>query len=368
MRTIKLKEYKLKAAINECIDVLQSGGIIIYPTDTCYGIGVDAANQKAVDKLINYKTFRNDKPISIAVENMEMADKYAVLNKTAKNLYKELLPGPFTIISKCKKKLAQGVASNRNTYGIRVPNYEFVRELIKHFGKPITTTSANVSYKKTPYCVEDILNNTNSRQKKLIDLIVDDGTLKRNKPSAVLDTTLDDINVLREGGINISFKKSEISNSVEDTIELGKRFIKELIKDQSSRSIILCLEGELGTGKTQFTKGVASYLGVKEEVISPTYNYCREYNVKKYNIEKLFHIDAYKFYEQEDLIDIGFLEMINTRSVIAIEWAGKVAEIINKTISNSRLIWINLYHTGRNNRKIEFGELKNENTGNRYLM
>lgn len=358
MRTIQLKQYDLKQAIDVCIIVLQSGGIIIYPTDTCYGIGVDAGNQKAVDKLINYKTFRNDKPISIAVDDIEMANEYAELNKTAKNLYKELLPGPFTIVSKCKKKLAQGIASNRNTYGIRVPNYEFVRELIKYYGKPITTTSANVSYKKTPYCIEDILNHTNARQKKLIDLIVDNGTLKRNKPSAVLDTTLDDINVLREGGVNISFKKSKLSNSVEDTIEFGKHFIEELIKDQSSKSIILCLEGELGSGKTQFTKGVASYLGVKEEVISPTYNYCREYDVNKNNIDKLFHVDAYKFYEQEDLIDIGFLEMIKTKSVIAIEWAGKVADLISKTIDNSRLIWINLYHTGENSRKIEFGELK----------
>lgn len=93
MKIIKCDENSAKIAI----EVLKSGGLIIYPTETLYGIGADATNPKAIKKLTEYKNRPFGKPYSIAVTNKKMAEKYAVLNKTAKNLYKEFLPGPLTV-------------------------------------------------------------------------------------------------------------------------------------------------------------------------------------------------------------------------------------------------------------------------------
>lgn len=183
--------------INEIIKTLKSGGLIVYPTETMYGIGADATNTKAIKKLSPYKKRPFGKPYSIAVSNQRMAKEYIYLNKTGKNLYKSFLPGPMTVVSWGKHKVAPGVESENGTLGIRIPNYPLVLEIVKKFGKPITATSANQSYQKRPYKISDILENISVRQKKLIDLIIDAGELPHNEPSTVVDTTLDDLTILR---------------------------------------------------------------------------------------------------------------------------------------------------------------------------
>ena len=100
------------------VKILRNGGLVVYPTETLYGIGADATNQKAVDKLTKYKNRPFGKPYSIAVVNKEMAEKYVDLNNTAKDFYKRFLPGPLTVISKGKHVLAKGVESEEGTLGI----------------------------------------------------------------------------------------------------------------------------------------------------------------------------------------------------------------------------------------------------------
>ncbi|MFA6268565.1 MAG: L-threonylcarbamoyladenylate synthase [archaeon] len=354
MKIIKLKNNSSKA-INEAILVLQKGGIIVYPTETCYGLGVDPTNQAAVNKLISYKTFRNDKPISIAVSDKKMAEKYVTLNNTAKNLYKEYLPGPFTIISKSKGKVALGVESNIKTQGVRIPKYGFVTNLLKKFGKPITATSANISYKKTPYSVEDIFANTSQKQKDLIDLIIDAGVLPKNDPSTVIDTTLDDVNVLRQGDIILHHKHKVVTRSEEETRVFGEKLAINLINKKLDKPIIVALQGELGTGKTQLCKGLAKSLGIKQEVVSPTFVICREYIVKN-DFNKFFHMDIYKLIEPEELWEVGFKEMLSDRNLIVIEWAEKASKIIKDLGETVFVVWINMYHKSENERIIEYGE------------
>ncbi len=118
MEVLKLAKNNSDKIIQRAIKVLGSGGIVIYPTETCYGIAVDPTNEKAVAKLLEYKTFRGDKPISVAVNSQEMAEKFVELNPTARHLYREYLPGPFTIVSKGKGAVATGVESDIKTLGI----------------------------------------------------------------------------------------------------------------------------------------------------------------------------------------------------------------------------------------------------------
>ncbi|MDP4030857.1 MAG: Sua5/YciO/YrdC/YwlC family protein, partial [Patescibacteria group bacterium] len=101
----------LKFQLNQAAKVLRAGGLIIYPTETCYGAGVDATNQAAVDKLLRYKTRREGRPLSVAVSDKTMASKYVKLNTSAINLYKNFLPGPLTVVSAGRHKLAKGVES-----------------------------------------------------------------------------------------------------------------------------------------------------------------------------------------------------------------------------------------------------------------
>jgi Putative translation factor (SUA5) len=137
------------------------------PTETVYGTFVDATNPKAVEKLNQYKKRPFGKPYSVAVSDRKMAEKYVFLNETAKNLYQNFLPGPLTIISKGKGKVAKGVESETGTLGIRIPAYKLVTDVIKKYGKPLTATSANPSYKKTPYKISDIIENVS--EKRTID-------------------------------------------------------------------------------------------------------------------------------------------------------------------------------------------------------
>jgi len=199
MQIIKINDTK---ALTLALQCLEKGGILIYPTETAYGVGVDATNKYAVDKVLKFKKRPEGKAISIGVSSHKMALKYVHINKTAQNLYDNFLPGALTVISKSKNMVDSRLESNKNTLGIRIPNYKFLLDLIQKLGKPITTTSANSSGKKTPYTIKDITDNLNQKQLKLIDLIIDAGDLAHNPPSTVIDTTEEELTTYRQGRIN----------------------------------------------------------------------------------------------------------------------------------------------------------------------
>jgi len=331
----------------QIIDVLEKGGLVIYPTETLYGIGADATNESAVRKLTEYKNRPFGKPYSIAVTDQEMAEKYVTLNETAKNLYKEFLPGPLTVISKGKHNLVQGVESEDGTLGIRIPDYPDVLNLLKRFGKPITSTSANASYKKRPYKISDILENISDKQKGLIDLIIDVGELPKNDPSTVVDTTLDDPVTLRQGKIKFGDKSEITSRSEEATQNLAKEIWQKYQPHRDKRAIIFALQGEMGSGKTQFTKGLARAMGITELVTSPTFAIENEYGEGK---DKLFHFDAWRLENPDELNALGFENLIKNKSVVSIEWAEKVSNIVSEFDDEAIIIWVNL----------KFGKLEND--------
>jgi L-threonylcarbamoyladenylate synthase len=334
-------------SVKEAVGVLSNGGLVVYPTETLYGIGVDAINPSAIKKLTEYKNRPFGKPYSIAVANQNMAEKYVELNDTAKNLYKTFLPGPLTIISIGKHKVAPGVESEDGKLGVRIPNYKLVTNIIKKFGRPITATSANASYKKRPYKISDILDNIGPKQKNLIDLIIDAGELPRKEPSTVIDTTLDEPVTLRQGEIKLKSKNKVLSRSEENTMNVAKEIWQKYEIHQGKRAIIFALQGEMGTGKTIFTKGLARAMGITELITSPTFALENEYENKK---EKLYHFDAWRMENPNDLSTLGFENLIKNKAIISIEWAEKVADVIRKFDDEAIIIWV----------KIEFGKKENE--------
>ena len=335
---------QVQKSVNTAIDFLKNGGLLIMATETVYVAAVDATNPRAVKKLANFKNRPFGKPFSVGVSNIDMAEKYIVLNESAKKLYKTFLPGPLTIVSTGKHILAPGIEAENGTLGIRIPDYPFFLKIVKKLGKPITTTSANASYQKRPYKISDILDNVSEKQRALIDLIIDAGELPHNEPSTVIDTTLDDPMILRQGEIRFKGKNKILSRSEENTQNISKELFQKYQSYLGKRPIIFALEGKMGAGKTQFTKGLGRVMGIKEEILSPTFNLVLEYG-------KLTHIDAWRLQDSNELETLGFLKMVEDKNmVIAIEWADRVSNLIKKYRDQAVLVWV----------KIEYGKEENE--------
>lgn len=326
----------IQEVVNKACEVLSNGGLIIYPTETCYGIGVDATNTKALEKLLKYKKFRGSKPISIAVCDIDMAREYVEINEMGQNIYDNYLPGPITVISLSKGNLTPPVVSLQGAVGVRYPDYQLMLDVIKAYGKPITATSANMSYKSTPYSIDQLIKDLPKKSLDLIDLIIDAGELPHNPPSTVLDTTLNTLSVLRQGKLEFEEAivhnkqiESKITNTPEETSDMGYEFAKKHI--QTDHPVVVALSGELGAGKTQFTKGLGKQLGVEEIINSPTYTIINEYPYS--NGKTLAHMDTWRLADDE-LEKSGLIQHLEAGNVVVIEWADKFYQEIKALCDN----------------------------------
>lgn len=354
MKIIKIKNKK--KAIKEALVCLQKGGLVICPTETCYGVFGDAINQNAVKKLFQYKGERN-KPISVAVSDKEMAKKYVEINEISQNLYDNFLPGPLTVVSKSKGKVVQELEAGTKTLGIRIPDYPFVLELIKKFGKPLTSTSANTAAKKTPYSLNDILKYTSKKRLALIDLFLDAGKLLIRPTSTVVNSSLNELSVIRQGEIVIpdTFGQVFISNSETETKKIAKQIFEKYKGLLVSKTLCFALQGELGSGKTKFVKGLAKTLKIYQNIPSPTFFLLKEYPYKLENYSgKLYHIDTWKMEKEEEIWGLGFKKMFRPGNIIAIEWLQKIKSILEKLPKKIYLVWLSIEVIGENKRKINY--------------
>lgn len=371
MEIVRLNEKTKEEVISKSLEVLNSGGILVYPTETCYGIGADATNSKAIEKLISYKTRREGKPFSVVMAEKEMAKKYVELNEMAENIYDNYLPGPITVVSKSLGKVVKGVESESGTLGIRVPDFDLILEISKNFAKPFTSTSANMSYDPKPYSVESFLKYLPEKKKTLIDLVIDAGELPKNETSTVVDTTLNTLNVLREGKVDfekdLNFKDIALSAKTKselETVNFGATAMLKYLDEIRKRCVVFLLSGELGSGKTQFAKGIAKQLKIQKNIKSPTYNILNEYG---FGDEGMFvHIDTWKVYSWEELKTTGFEKYVSQRNVIAIEWADKFFDEMEKFLKekDAKLIKVVFEHKAENERDIKLFEVEDENIGN----
>lgn len=335
---------------NKIIGALKSGGLVILPSDTVYAACIDPTNNNAVNKLNVYKQRMFGKPYPILVSNIKMAKKYAELNKTAVNLYNNFLPGPITVVSKSKEGLAPGISSENKTLAIRIPNYPNLLNLITKFKKPIVATSANIDYQKRPYKISDILTNISGKQKAMIDLIVDLGTLPKNDLSSVVDTTLDDEPVtLRQGGIKLKTNKN-LSRSVEDTFKIANKIWNKYKSYINQRPIIFAIKGQMGVGKTHFVKGLVKASGINDNVTSPSYDLINTYANKKIQI---VHIDTWRMADaDQEINDVGIKSYLNKGSVVCIEWADKLTNEARNISDDAIVIKIDMKYTKSEARQI----------------
>ena len=140
----------IETDIEKCIEVLHSGGLILYPTDTIWGIGCDATNQQAIDKIFKLKNREDSKAMIIFVKDKNKIDKYA--NQPSKEIFSYLnsAVNPTTVIYRGAKNLPSNLIGKDLTIGIRIPDDHFCQDLLQNFGKPIVSTSANISGESSP--------------------------------------------------------------------------------------------------------------------------------------------------------------------------------------------------------------------------
>ena len=188
----------LNADISAAIKALKKGKVIVYPTDTLYGLGADIYNESAVKKIFEIKKRPNNMPLSIAVSNINEIKKNAFINHTAKVLIDYFLPGKLTLILKKKTVISDLLTGGLDKVAIRIPDNSIALEIISNFG-PMTATSANVHGDKTPFFISDIIM---QMKKDDIAVYIDNGKIA-GKPSTLVDVSDENVKILREGAISI---------------------------------------------------------------------------------------------------------------------------------------------------------------------
>lgn len=194
--------------IGEAIDIMAVGGIILYPTDTVYGLGANIFNNDAVKKIYEIKKRDSSKPLSVLVQDANSLELIADLNKNSRAIVNKWLPGPFTFILN-KKKIVSPYVSASAKVGVRIPDYKIARLLARLF--PITTTSANITNECTLSNPQDILKQIGND----IDLVIDVGDLGAAKPSTVIDLSASKPTLVRNG-----FDSNDMDSLKEDLEKL----------------------------------------------------------------------------------------------------------------------------------------------------
>ena len=366
MKIVKLADYK--KAVDKAVEVMGRGGLVVFPSDTVYGLAVDATCQRAVDKLLGFKNRWTGKAVSVAVADKKMAKKYVRLSGEAEDIYDNLLPGPFTVISKSKGLVAKGIEAEDGSLGIRIADNKFMADLARKLGRPFTATSANLAGRSAHYSVESFLKSLSERKEQMIDLIIDGGKLPKNKPSTVINAVGDEIEILRRGDVVAGQGLSLISKSEAETKKIAEFLVRKILKPfghtqgklvRNDRVVVFGLTGDLGVGKTVFAKGVGRALGIKENITSPTFVICNEYRIKskikEQNSKMFLHFDLYRIEKEEELEELGFLKLLRPGVVACIEWPERMGKkMFEKLKKKVNYVGVRLEYVDEGTRKISY--------------
>ena len=180
--------------IHRAAEALEAGGVIVYPTDTIYGIGCDIKSKNAIERIQRIKGRDAKKPMSFVCADVADISIYAHVSKFAFRLLKRLLPGPFTFILPATKKTPRVLRSKQKTVGVRIPDHPVTAALVQQLGRPLLSTSANRSE-------EEVLIDPVDLERELgpqVDMILECGILPV-QPSTVVSLIDDEIQILRQG-------------------------------------------------------------------------------------------------------------------------------------------------------------------------
>jgi L-threonylcarbamoyladenylate synthase len=192
--TMKILKASTESA-RECANYLAAGELVVYPTETVYGLGADATSASSVGKVFLAKRRDTTSAVSVAVGTVAAAWEIAEFNAAAEAIAREFLPGPVTLILRSKVDFKYAVS--KGTLGVRVPDDSFFSELWRAFGKPIVSTSANISGARDPLCAADV----DGLLLGSVAALVDGGRTRYGRASTTVDVSDGRAKVLREGAV-----------------------------------------------------------------------------------------------------------------------------------------------------------------------
>ncbi|WP_316809801.1 L-threonylcarbamoyladenylate synthase [Pedobacter heparinus] len=185
-------------AIEQVVEVLKKGGLIIYPTDTVYGLGCDITNQKAIEKICRLRGIKPEKAnfSFICSDLRHISDFIKPIDTATFRVLKKALPGPFTFILNANNNVPKLLSSNKKTVGIRVPDNDIAREIVRQLGNPILSTSIRDDDEVIEYSTDPDL--IHEKYEDTVDLVIDGG-YGDNEASTVVDCTAGEFEIIREG-------------------------------------------------------------------------------------------------------------------------------------------------------------------------
>ncbi len=196
-----------KQEFDKIIVALKKDETMVFPTETSYGLGCDATNQAAVDKVFKIKGRPADKPLLVLASDIKMAKKYLLWDGTVEKVAGKYWPGALTIVANYErpfwgKGLARGVVAADNTVAARVTADEWLNKLVKKYGRPIVATSANISGADNVYDIKEIESQFTDKEFQP-DILVDGGVLLKRSPTTLVSVADDKIKILRQGEVKI---------------------------------------------------------------------------------------------------------------------------------------------------------------------
>jgi L-threonylcarbamoyladenylate synthase len=189
----------LDAGLEMAGNIISDGGAVAFPTESFYGLGVDATNEKAIQRLFAIKRRKSDHPVLILIASREMLDQYVDhVPNVANTLIREFWPGGLTMVFEAGLKIPRSLTAGTGKIGVRLSSHPIATGLAQRMGLPITGTSANVS--SEPACInaDEVSRSLGST----VDLILDGGETEGGKGSTILDVTVEPPRILREGMVS----------------------------------------------------------------------------------------------------------------------------------------------------------------------
>ena len=190
-----------KEAIEEAVEVIRKGGVIVYPTDTLYGLGADATNEVAVRRVFKIKKRPETKPVPVIISDLEMAKKLAYFDKKIEKILFSIWPEAVTVLLEKKYTLPEIVTAGQRMIALRLPDYKIAHFLVVKSGVPLIATSANISDQPASNKIKEVLKQFAGGYYKP-DLVLDAGDLKFSQASTILDLSRDKPKILRVGPVS----------------------------------------------------------------------------------------------------------------------------------------------------------------------
>jgi L-threonylcarbamoyladenylate synthase len=200
MKVITIKSNSYKKGVDKIVSILKEKKVIVCPTDTVYGIIADATNEEAVKKAFEIKKRPLDKAMPVFVKDIKMAKRIAFISGRKADFLKKIWPGKVTAVLKAKSNsgLVSLLFGDKNTVGLRIPNYKLVSDVMKKMNRPLIGTSANISGKPASTKIREVKKSFKNKNPQP-DFIISVGNLPNGLPSTVINLSRKKIKILRKG-------------------------------------------------------------------------------------------------------------------------------------------------------------------------